>query len=88
MWGTFVELRAPISPLTRSMVESWRVKSVPLVLGVVMLVVGGVFTFQGLGYLEGSPMTGVEFWAVVGPVIAGLGVSLIIVSLQNKGRRR
>lgn len=63
------------------------VKSVPLVLGVVMLVVGGVFTFQGLGYLEGSPMTGVEFWAVVGPLIAGLGVALIIVALQNKGRR-
>ncbi|HET7689278.1 MAG TPA: hypothetical protein VFK41_02800 [Nocardioidaceae bacterium] len=62
-------------------------KSVPLVVGVVMLLVGGVFTFQGLGYLEGSPMTGVEFWAVVGPIIAGLGLALIIVALQNRGRQ-
>jgi hypothetical protein len=67
--------------------ESWRVKSLPLVLGALMLLVGGVFTFQGLGYLEGSPMTGVEFWAVVGPVIAGLGVALIIVGLQSRRRR-
>ena len=59
-----------------------------LVLGVVMLVVGGVFTFQGLGYLEGSPMTGEDFWAIVGPLIAGLGVALIIVALQNRGRGR
>jgi len=55
-----------------------------LVIGVVMLLAGGVFTFQGLGYLEGSPMTGVEFWAVVGPLIAGLGLSLVIVALQRR----
>ena len=32
----------------------------------VMLAAGLVFTFQGLGYLEGSPMTGVQIWAVLG----------------------
>ena len=45
-----------------------------------MLVVGAVWTFQGLGYLEGSPMTGVEFWAIAGPLVAGLGVALLIVA--------
>jgi hypothetical protein len=52
--------------------------------GVLMLLVGGLWTFQGLGYVKGSPMTGVETWAVVGPIVAGLGVALMIVGL---GRR-
>jgi hypothetical protein len=50
-----------------------------LLLGMVILVVGLIWTFQGLGYLEGSPMSGEETWAIIGPAVAGLGVALIIV---------
>jgi hypothetical protein len=57
---------------------------VVLVLAGLMVVVGLLFTFQGLGYIKGSAMTGVDFWALLGPVIAGLGVALAIVG----GRRR
>jgi hypothetical protein len=49
-----------------------------------MVVVGLVWTFQGLGYLGGSAMTGESFWAVVGPVVAGLGVALLIVVLRPR----
>jgi len=59
---------------------------VGLVAALVMVLVGGVFAFQGLGYLEGSSMTGEDTWAIVGPIIAGLGVALGIVVVQN-GRR-
>jgi len=62
------------------------VKNLPLLVGALMLVIGAVWTFQGLGYLEGSVMTDSTFWAVVGPLVAGLGVSLMIVSLQNRRR--
>jgi hypothetical protein len=58
-------------------------KTVPVTIGVVMVVVGAVWTFQGLGYLKGSPMTGVGFWAVVGPLLAGLGVALVLVGLRG-----
>jgi hypothetical protein len=61
-------------------------KTVPATLGVVMVVLGVVFTLQGLGYLKGSPMTNVQLWAVLGPVIAGLGVALVYVALAA-GRR-
>ena len=44
-----------------------------------MIVVGLVWTFQGLGYWEGSAMTGQDVWAVIGPAVAGLGVALLIV---------
>jgi hypothetical protein len=49
-----------------------------------MVVVGLVWTLQGLGYVSGSPMTGVAFWAIAGPVVAGFGVALMIVGV---GRR-
>ncbi len=53
---------------------------VVLVLAGLMVVVGVVWTLQGLGYLEGSPMTGVDLWAVIGPAVAGFGVALAIVA--------
>ena len=37
------------------------------------MLIGAVWTFQGLGYLEGSAMTGVDTWAMIGPIVAGLG---------------
>jgi hypothetical protein len=61
-------------------------RTLPLTLGVLMVVVGAVWTFQGLGYLEGSPMTGVELWAVLGPIVAGLGVALAYTALRGSQR--
>jgi hypothetical protein len=49
-----------------------------------MVCAGALFTLQGLDYVEGSAMSGVEFWAIAGPVIAGLGVALMIVGLQRR----
>jgi hypothetical protein len=57
---------------------------VGLVLSVLLVAVGLLWTFQGLGYIEGSPMTGVEFWAVLGPAVAGFGVALAIVALRRR----
>jgi hypothetical protein len=61
-------------------------KTLPITIGVLMVVIGAVWTFQGLGYLKGSPMTGVEIWAVVGPIVAGLGVALAYLGLRGTGR--
>ena len=59
-------------------------RTVALALGVLMVVVGIIWTLQGLGHLEGSPMTGVEIWAVLGPAVAGFGVALGIVALRGR----
>lgn len=53
-----------------------------IVLGVVLAILGSVFTLQGLGYLAGSPMTGVTLWAIVGPIVAILGIVLIVRAAQ------
>ena len=58
-------------------------KTLPVSLGVLMAVIGLVWTLQGLGYVEGSPMTGVEIWAVIGPLVAGFGVALVYVGLRR-----
>lgn len=58
-------------------------RTLPVTLGALMFVVGAVWTLQGLGYLEGSPMTGVAFWAIAGPLLAGLGVALLLVGLKR-----
>ncbi|WP_246210553.1 hypothetical protein [Nocardioides piscis] len=59
-------------------------KPLLIVLGVLMTLAGAVWTFQGLGYLEGSPMTGEDTWAMIGPVVAGLGVALLIVAVRPR----
>jgi hypothetical protein len=58
------------------------------VVGGLFAVVGVIWTLQGLGYLGGSSMTGESFWAIVGPVVAGLGVALVYVAVRGPAGRR
>jgi hypothetical protein len=62
-------------------------KTVGLTLAFLLVAVGAVWTFQGLGYLEGSAMTGSTTWATIGPVVAGLGLALGIVVVQRSRDR-
>jgi len=54
----------------------------------VMVLVGAVFTGQGLGWIGGSSMTGDSTWAIIGPIVAGLGVALAISIIGNARQRR
>lgn len=62
-------------------------KSSLAVVGVLLVVTGAVFTLQGLGHLAGSPMTGARQWAVIGPVLALVGLALVVRSVRNGSRR-
>ncbi len=55
--------------------------------GAVITLLGVLFMFQGLGYLKGSAMTGSNFWAVAGPVIAVGGLAVIAAGLGRLGSR-
>ncbi len=48
------------------------------VLGIVLLLLGGVWTAQGLGYLKGSFMTGQQLWTTIGLLCAAAGVMLLV----------
>jgi hypothetical protein len=54
----------------------------------VMVLVGALWTGQGLGWIGGSSMTGDNEWAVIGPIVAGLGVALAISIIGNARQRR
>ncbi|WP_152204620.1 hypothetical protein [Georgenia thermotolerans] len=57
------------------------------VVGVIVAVVGVVWTLQGLGLLAGSPMTGVRTWAIIGPIVAVIGVVLLVAGLRRHRER-
>jgi hypothetical protein len=48
-------------------------------IAVIMVLVGALWTAQGLGWIGGSSMSDDSTWAIVGPIVAGLGVALGIV---------
>lgn len=54
-------------------------------IGAVMALFGVLFTSQGLGYVHGSPMTGSNLWAIVGPVIVATGLCLVVVGWRKRG---
>ncbi|QBR93250.1 hypothetical protein [Nocardioides euryhalodurans] len=55
-----------------------------VVVGVVMVLLGALWTAQGLGYVGGSAMSGSSTWAIIGPAVAGLGIGLIVAVLQRR----
>lgn len=58
-----------------------------LSVGALLVLSGVVWTLQGLGFVEGSPMTGVTFWALAGPVVAAAGVALVVLGLRHRTDR-
>lgn len=59
-------------------------KSFKVAISLILIIAGCIFWAQGLGVVEGSPMTGSKFWAYTGPIIAGLGVALLVVTFQKR----
>jgi hypothetical protein len=49
------------------------------VIAVVLIVVGGVWFFQGVGVIEGSFMTGEAVWAIIGVVCVAAGSALLLL---------
>jgi hypothetical protein len=47
-------------------------------IAVVLIVVGGIWFFQGIGVIEGSFMTGEAVWAVIGAACVVAGVALFL----------
>ena len=54
---------------------------------VLVLLVGLVFTGQGLGYIKGSSMTGSSFWLAVGLVMAVAALATLAWLWRRGGSR-
>ncbi len=62
-------------------------RAIGLSIAGVMVLVGALWTGQGLGWIGGSSMTGEDKWAIIGPIVAGLGVALAI-SIIGRARQQ
>jgi uncharacterized membrane protein len=60
----------------------------PMVLGLLALVLGAVWTLQGLNVLSDSKMSGVTAFAIIGPILAIIGLVLIVVGMRIRNRSK
>ena len=58
--------------------------SLLIVLGALLVIAGVVWGLQGLGYLGGSVMSGVTFWAVAGPLVALAGLAMAVAGVRRR----
>jgi hypothetical protein len=61
---------------------------VTVVVGAVLVLAGVVFGLQGLGVVGGSAMSGKTLWAVLGPLIAIVGLALLARGLRDRPDQR
>lgn len=59
-------------------------KWVLLVIGVLLVLTGTIWTLQGLDVVSGSPMSGVTAWAIIGPIVSVAGLALAIMGARRK----
>jgi hypothetical protein len=60
---------------------------VRVVVGVVLCLLGGVWIAQGVGALKGSMMSGHGQYAVLGAVVAVVGVGFLGSAWRSRSRR-
>lgn len=62
-------------------------KPLYVVVGVIVALLGALFTLQGLGVMSGGSMSNNTFWAVAGPIILIAGLALAAVGVRGTGVR-
>jgi hypothetical protein len=54
------------------------------IVGVVLVLVGGLWALQGLGVIGGSVMTGSTAWLVIGVVTVLVGLAVLVPSAVRR----
>jgi len=55
-----------------------------LVIGIIALAAGIIWTLQGFNVLRGSVMSGQTMWQIIGPIVALIGAILVIFSARGR----
>jgi hypothetical protein len=58
--------------------------SIQIVVAIVLIVLGALWSGQGAGYIPGSFMTGDRTWLVVGLVLLVAGIVLLLRALRRR----
>jgi hypothetical protein len=54
------------------------------VVGVVVTLFGVLWALQGFGVIGGSPMSNTTTWSIIGPIVAVVGIVLVVGALRRK----
>jgi hypothetical protein len=68
----------------RECAYSERMRIALVVVGVFVALFGLLFTLQGLGVVQGSPMSNTTTWSILGPIIALVGIALAVGAMRRK----
>lgn len=72
------------SPADAPRLRGWLTMS----LGLLGIVLGAVWTLQGLNVFENELMSDKPVWAVVGGAVAGIGLALVVVGMRRRSSGR
>ena len=71
-------------PAQRPKLKGW----LPMAFGLLAVVIGAVWTLQGLNILTDSQMSDNKTWALIGPIVALAGLILIILGVRARSRSK
>ena len=54
-----------------------------IAIGLIAVIIGGVFAGQGMNLIPGSFMTGNRMWLSIGLIVAGVGIILLVLGLRR-----
>ena len=55
-----------------------------VVIGVVVFLFGSLWALQGFGVVGGSPMSNTTTWSIIGPIVALIGIGLVVGALRRR----
>jgi len=55
-----------------------------IAVGAILILVGAVWFLQGIDVLGGSGMSGETLWAVIGPIVALVGIGALMAGLRRR----
>jgi hypothetical protein len=59
-------------------------RAVWIIFGIVGVLLGGLWTLQGLGVIKGSAMSGNSMWAIIGPIVVVVGLLLLLYGSRSR----
>jgi hypothetical protein len=54
-----------------------------ITIGLIAVIIGGVFAGQGMNLIPGSFMTGNRMWLSIGLIVAVVGIILVVLGLRR-----
>ncbi len=55
-----------------------------VVVGVVVALIGVLWTLQGFDVIHGSSMSGTTTWSIIGPVVLVVGVAIGVIGVRGR----